>query len=690
MAEFPPGGTGRQLADIGPGTLIGGYRVESLIGTGGMAMVFRARDERLGRTVALKVLVPMMTRDSEFRERFIRESRAAALVDHPNIIPVYGAGEDSGVLYLAMRHVHGGDLHSVVEREGPLPPRRALALVLPVASALDAAHRAGIVHRDVKPANILVDTGPGQPDHPYLSDFGLAKRDTASTMTGTGAFLGTAGFAAPEQINGRAAGTESDQYALACVVYTLLTARLPFGSSSPEAALWAQMSQPPPQVTPARPDLPAAVDRVIARALARNPADRFPDCTGFINALRRALDGTSLPGDAPPVRDSPPVPDGTAETPGPEPRRGRGHRIAAAAGTVLVAAAVVAGALLLRKPASPVSATAAAPSRPAVSAKPVVTLRPPTGGTTAPGGVVSMAFAAGGKLRDTLSRDEVANTYDLAAGRITNRTDLGPPFLNNALVTLDGQSVVAPLSGCAQGGAGGCDYQIVVYRTPPATEEVDANPGGPVSVGNVSMALTHGVPGRVQVENVLTQTPAATVDTPDHRPPASVAVSPDGATVAAVSPASGSTRRAYVWNTAAGGTPGQVLTVPGSLGVPRAIESSRTTVPLAVAGRTLAVGGSLVTNLYHLGTRNPVTPVPANLLALSPDGSIAATANQEHPSDVDLRDAATGQTLATLTAPGTEQDFPWSAVFSTDGRSAAVGYKDGVVRVWHLTGRPRG
>src|SRR5580692_6357752 len=166
---------GWAVSGLGPGSMVARYRVESRIGAGGMAVVLRARDETLGRLVALKVLAPGFAGDAEFRERFVRESRAAAAVDHPHIIPVYGAGEADGVLYIAMRYVSGGDLRAAFRREGPLPGSTADFLLSPVASALDAAHAVGLVHRDVKPANILLETVPGTPGHPSLSAFGLAQ-----------------------------------------------------------------------------------------------------------------------------------------------------------------------------------------------------------------------------------------------------------------------------------------------------------------------------------------------------------------------------------------------------------------------------------------------------------------------------------------------------------------------------------
>jgi serine/threonine protein kinase len=287
--EAQPEQPGWGLPGLAPGMVVAGYRVEWRIGAGGMAMVFRARDESLGRTVALKVLAPALADDAAFRERFIRESRAAAVVDHPHIIPVYGAGEFEGVLYIAMRYVAGGDLRALLQREGPLPPSRAAFLLSPLASALDAGHAAGLVHRDVKPANVLIDTSPGRPDHLYLSDFGLAKGSASTGLTGTGQFLGTLEYCAPEQIGGKPARPQTDQYALGCVAYTMFTGAVPFPRDEVTAVLWAHMSEPPPPVTALRPDLPSAVDPVLARAMAKDPDERYPTCAEFADAVRAAL-----------------------------------------------------------------------------------------------------------------------------------------------------------------------------------------------------------------------------------------------------------------------------------------------------------------------------------------------------------------------------------------------------------------
>jgi serine/threonine protein kinase len=276
---------------VAAGVQIAGYRLAEEIGRGGMAVVFRARDERLGRQVALKILAPALAADEAFRQRFIRESRAAAAVDDPHIVPVFEAGESGGVLFIAMRYVPGGDARSLVRREGPLPPARAAAIISPVASALDAAHAAGLLHRDVKPGNMLMDTAPGRPDHVYLSDFGLSKAATSVSagLTGTGQFLGTLDYVSPEQIAGKPADGRADEYALACSAFELLTGAPPFRRDEATALMYAQLSEPPPKLTAWRPDLPRAADNVLARALAKEPAGRYPSCREFADALRGAL-----------------------------------------------------------------------------------------------------------------------------------------------------------------------------------------------------------------------------------------------------------------------------------------------------------------------------------------------------------------------------------------------------------------
>jgi serine/threonine-protein kinase len=288
--EESPGHRADLATGFAVGSLLGGYRLEEQVGAGGMAVVFRARDERLNRLVALKIMTPAMGSDDMFRQRFIRESRAAAAVDDPHIIPVYEAGEAGQVLFIAMRFVQGGDVRSLLRREGPLTPERAASIFSPVASALDAAHAVGLVHRDVKPANILLDRRPGRPEHVYLSDFGLSKSAEVSLgLTAAGQFLGTPDYTAPEQIEGLPVDGRTDQYALACAVFELLTGQAPFHRDDSFAAIWAHLHKPPPSLVERRSELSPAVDAVMAKALAKPQVDRYPTCWEFAEALRDAL-----------------------------------------------------------------------------------------------------------------------------------------------------------------------------------------------------------------------------------------------------------------------------------------------------------------------------------------------------------------------------------------------------------------
>jgi len=292
------------------GTMLGDYLVESVIGDGGMATVYRAHDRRLNRTVALKVLAPQLSHDPRFRDRFIRESRLVASIDHPHIIPIYEAGESGELLFIAMRYVEGSDLRRLLQSTGPLPVPRALRLFQQIASALDAAHHAGLVHRDVKPANILVAQGhPDDPygDHVYLTDFGLTKSTFAEAgLTSQGQFMGTPRYVAPEQIRGLPVDGRGDLYAFACVAYEVLAGIPPFQRDTELALLYAHVSQEPPPITPYRPELPPAVNDVMARALAKSPDARYATCLQFVTALQEAI--AAGPAAARPVAEVPAQP----------------------------------------------------------------------------------------------------------------------------------------------------------------------------------------------------------------------------------------------------------------------------------------------------------------------------------------------------------------------------------------------
>jgi serine/threonine-protein kinase len=276
------------------GRQVAGYRIEREIGRGGMAVVYRAKDLRLERTVALKLLAPELARNDTFRRRFTHESRAAAAIDHPHIVPVFEAGETDGVLYIAMRYVAGSDLRHLLDRQGPLTPATALRVASQVASALDAAHEHGLVHRDVKPGNILVARGTDSdhPEHAYLTDFGLTKKSLSLTgFTTVGQFVGTLDYVAPEQISGKPVDARCDVYGFACVIYECLTGHPPFRRDEDMALLWAHQYDEPPPLTEERPDLDPAVDAVFVGALAKSPDDRQDSCLGFVADLRTAMAG---------------------------------------------------------------------------------------------------------------------------------------------------------------------------------------------------------------------------------------------------------------------------------------------------------------------------------------------------------------------------------------------------------------
>jgi serine/threonine protein kinase len=260
------------VADALIGATFADYRIDELIGRGGMGVVYRATDMALERSVALKLLAPDLARDESFRRRFAGESKVAASLDHPNVIPIYHAGEFDDVLYLAMRFVRGDDLRVRLHRGGRLEPGAAARLVEQVGSALDAAHEAGLVHRDVKPANVLLDGH----DHAYLTDFGLTKRLAAETIeTRAGQIMGTLDYIAPEQIRGDALGPFTDVYALACMTVHLLTGAVAFPVETEEGKLWSHLSEPPPRPSARCPELPRALDAVLARAMAKEPSLRY-------------------------------------------------------------------------------------------------------------------------------------------------------------------------------------------------------------------------------------------------------------------------------------------------------------------------------------------------------------------------------------------------------------------------------
>jgi hypothetical protein len=287
LEEVIGGGSLGQVLESG--VEFAGYRIEALVGRGGMSEVYRASNPRLGNSVAVKLLARELAEDKVFQERFVRESRLAASLNHPNVVPIFDAGEYEGMPFIAMRYVDGPDLKQLVAREGPLALEYATAILAQVAAALDAAHQKGLVHRDVKPGNILIDENAGTDGvpHVYLSDFGVAKHSQShSGLTSTGHFVGTIDYIAPEQIEGKPLDGTTDLYSLGCLLYECLTGASPFDRDTDVAMIYAHLVDPPPPVSEKRPDLPAALDGVIAKALSKRPEDRYRTCRELVSAVR--------------------------------------------------------------------------------------------------------------------------------------------------------------------------------------------------------------------------------------------------------------------------------------------------------------------------------------------------------------------------------------------------------------------
>jgi len=269
-----------------------GYRVRSVLGRGGMSVVYQAENLRLNSVIALKILAPELADDDVFRARFLEESRIAASLNHPNVIPIYDMGARDDLLYIAMRYVSGTDMRQMIKKRGRILPATGLFLVSQAARALDAAHRMGLVHRDVKPGNLLIERGADEadPDHVYLADFGITKHAMSrSGLTSTGQFLGTIDYVAPEQIRGTSVLGLADQYSLGCVLYECLTGRVPFEKDLDAAIIWAHVEEPPTMPTVLRPELPPEIDEVFGRVLAKRPDERYGSCREFVEAARVAL-----------------------------------------------------------------------------------------------------------------------------------------------------------------------------------------------------------------------------------------------------------------------------------------------------------------------------------------------------------------------------------------------------------------
>jgi serine/threonine protein kinase len=279
------------------GSSFAGYRIEGVIGRGGMGVLYLATQLSLERRVALKLISPEFADDRLFRERFKREARLAALIDHPNVIPVYEAGEWEGQLFLAMRHVDGTDLQAIIACEEKLHPRQAAPIIAQVASALHAAHERGLVHRDVKPGNVLIENRDGAP-HAYVTDFGLSKLTSSTTgLTRTGRWVGTVDYAAPEQVQAGETDARTDVYALGCVLYEALTGQVPFPRSREVSKIVAHVSEPPPPIAGVAPGCPGEPEfsEIVRRAMAKDPADRYQSAADLAQAVTVAAESTPHP-----------------------------------------------------------------------------------------------------------------------------------------------------------------------------------------------------------------------------------------------------------------------------------------------------------------------------------------------------------------------------------------------------------
>jgi Protein kinase domain len=349
------------MLDLPAGSELAGYRIEAMAGRGGMGVVYRATDLALERPVALKLISEEFAEDVSFRERFKRESKLAASIRHPNVITVFRAGEEDGRLYIAMDYIEGTDLKRLIARHGKLEPRLAAHIVSQVAAALDAAHAKTLVHRDVKPANVLIAEEHGS-HHAYLTDFGLTKHTASeSAMTGTGMVVGTIDYTAPEQIEGAPLDARADIYSLGCVLYEALTGQVPYPRDSNLAKMYAHVSESPPSVGVLAPDIAPEFEVIVNRAMAKDKGDRYLSAGDLGEAVLAATEGRSIrvaersvaAGEAAPRGNgAPPAPPTRAAATEPSPTRGmepqaRRRRRPVVLGAAAVLVAVVLAAILL-------------------------------------------------------------------------------------------------------------------------------------------------------------------------------------------------------------------------------------------------------------------------------------------------------------------------------------------------------
>jgi serine/threonine protein kinase len=624
-----PDATGGLLAGLGPGSRVADYRLGEVVGAGGMAVVFRAVDERLDRQVALKIMAPTLGADVSFRQRFIREARAAAAVDDPHVIPVHEAGEAGGILFIAMRYVPGGDVRSLLRQDGSLAPSQVAAIVTAVASALDSAHAAGLVHRDVKPANILVDARPGRAEHVYLSDFGLSKGVLSSVgLTGSGFFMGTPNYTAPEQIQGGAVSGRADQYALACTAFELLVGEAPFQRDDGMAVIWAHLQQQPPSLSARRPGLPETADLVLGRALAKNSEDRFGSCGEFASALCDAL------------------------------------------GTAVDQAGMITSAPRVRTPTQIVSSPARTPPGPETTVTSAAPSPDPAGMPSAGPG----AAGTFGHLRKSGPRRGRA----IAAA-------VGAAVVITAAVVMIGQNLGHHRAEAATGGntqprVSPAGANSLPNTSPGSTTTSSRKlPGSPDAHPRTTAASSH-VPA-IAPGPVATFIPTAATldgdftDRGSRISVLSVAISPDGQTLAT----GDLYHSTFLWN-AGSGQLISTLTDPGfSQGV--------SAVAFSPDGRTLATGDLAGgTFLWDVATGQRTATLfdhnqQVKAVAFSPDGTILATGDGY--STIYLWQISTRRRIATFTDPTSQSEIA-AVAFSPDGRILAASDNDGSTYLWDL------
>jgi YVTN family beta-propeller protein len=445
--------------------VVAGYRIEAVAGQGGMGVVYKAIQLDLQRPVALKLIAPSLLSDANFRERFKREAQLAASIDHPNVIPVHEAGEIDGSLFLAMRYVEGTDLAALIDRDSALEPRRAVRIAAQAAAALDAAHRRGLVHRDVKPANVLID---GDDEHVYLTDFGLTKHATeGAPLTKTGMFVGTLDYCAPEQIRGERSDHRADVYALGCLLFHSLTGRPPFERDSEVAKMYAHLNDAPPAPSDVAPAVPRALDAVVASAMAKDPAGRFASA----GELGRAATAALKPG----------TPAPPATEPGGMSRRRRtalGLALAGLLGTGLVAAVLAAAGILGGEGKQTAEAAGGAAPAPAaeVASEPADQPRP-VASIDVGNGPDGLTVDDAGSVWVSNARDDTLTRIDARSGEV-----IGEPIAAgddpDGLVAEKGTLWVASAQ----------EDRVLRFET-----SADAAvPGGTIAVGNLPEGISLG------------------------------------------------------------------------------------------------------------------------------------------------------------------------------------------------------